>query len=98
MVRQGIHKPSNRKVAIKSYEKSKLYSASRKSGVQNEIHYLKKISHENIVSFHDSVETAKHIHIITEFIPGHSLLNYIKRKPRRCLEEDEAKVVFKQIL
>jgi hypothetical protein len=61
IVKQALHKPTNRKLAVKIYEKSKLVDPQRKSSVKREIQILKKIDHSNIVKLHEVIETAKQV-------------------------------------
>jgi MAP/microtubule affinity-regulating kinase len=44
-----MHKSSNRKVALKIYEKYKLLDPQRKKSVRREIRLLEKINNNNIV-------------------------------------------------
>ncbi len=48
-VRIGLHKPSNKKVAIKVYEKTKLMEPQRRKSVKREIKIMERMTHEHIV-------------------------------------------------
>jgi hypothetical protein len=61
IVKQALHKPTNRKVAVKIYEKSKLLDPQRNSSVKREIQILKKIDHVNIVKLHEVIDTPKQV-------------------------------------
>ena len=98
VVKAAVHKPSNRKVAIKTYEKSKLVDASRKKSVQREIKILHRLDHPNIVKLHEVVDTPKHLHLVLECIVGCSLNDMIKSKADNKLTEQEAKKVYTQLL
>jgi len=69
-VRVALHKPSNKKVAIKSYEKEKIKDPARKKSVKREIRLLENINHANIIKIYDTIETNHHINIIMEFVNG----------------------------
>lgn len=98
VVREGFYKPSNERVAIKTYEKHKLCTEIKRKGVFNEIKIIGKLEHPNVVKFLTAIETARHIHIVMEYISGKSLYHYMKTTPERRLSENEAQPIFCQIL
>lgn len=67
VVKQGLHKPTNKKVAIKIYEKIKLLDTQRKNSVKREITILKKLEHSNIVKLHEVIDNTKQVRIILKF-------------------------------
>lgn len=83
-------------VAIKSINKQYLSDFTSKSKVMQEVAILKKIRHKNIICLKDTFETDSHIIFALELCAGGDLLNYVRK--RRKLNENTAKVVFKQIL
>ena len=98
VVKYGIHKATNRKVAIKIYEKSKIIDINRQKSVQGEIKILSKIDHVNIVKLYQTIDTAKYLYIILEFVSGCSLSTLLKRKINRRMEEFEANKLFRELL
>jgi tRNA A-37 threonylcarbamoyl transferase component Bud32 len=98
IVRSAIHKPTNKKIALKTYEKSKLLDPHRKRCVKREIEILGLLSHQNIVKLYEVIDTSKSLHLSMEYVGGNSLHGYLKRRPNRRLEEIEAVRLFKQIL
>ncbi len=66
--------------------------------MQREIKILSRLKHENIVKLKEAIETTRHVNIVTDFIPGHTLHQYLKTKPGRRLPEEEAKRLFRQIV
>lgn len=44
-----------------------------------EAELLKSLNHQNVVGFRGSVETAKHIHFVLEFVEGGSLYRMVKK-------------------
>jgi tRNA A-37 threonylcarbamoyl transferase component Bud32 len=98
IVKYGIHKATNRKVAIKIYEKSKISDINRQKSVQGEIKILSKIDHPNIVKLYQTIDTQKFLYIILEFISGCSLSTLLKRKINRRMEEFEANKLFRELL
>ncbi|CAG9326766.1 unnamed protein product [Blepharisma stoltei] len=97
-VKFATHTPTSRKVALKIYEKIKLLDLSRKKNVLKEIEILEMLDHPNIVKFYEIVETSRQLHIVMEYVAGCSLHGYLKRKPNRRLEENEAKKITTQIV
>jgi hypothetical protein len=63
IVKQGLHKPSNKKVAIKIYDKVKLLDTQRKNSVKREIQILKRLDHQNIVKLHEVIDNPKQVKI-----------------------------------
>lgn len=61
IVKQGLHKPSNKKVAIKIYDKVKLLDTQRKNSVKREIQILKRLDHQNIVKLHEVIDNSKQV-------------------------------------
>jgi len=98
IVKSAIHKLSNKKTAIKIYEKYKLLDPQRKSNFKKEIDILKKIDHTNIIKLYEVIDTSKQLLIIMELATGISLLNYLKAKPNRRMDEIETKEIFYQII
>lgn len=97
-VRLAIHNETNRKFAIKTYDKYQILDPQKKNNMMREIEILKKIDHPHIVKLFETVDSSKHFHLIMEYVPGVSLYTHLKSKPNNCLEENEAKRIFKQIL
>ena len=98
IVKEGIHKETGKKYAIKIYEKFRISGEDKRKNIESEINILKTIEHENIAKLYDSVDTPKQIFLILEYAHGISLLNYTKKKYHRKLSEDECRVIFRQIV
>jgi len=98
VVKSGVHKESNRPVAIKVYEKYKLISSQRKNCVNREIRILKKLDHQNIVKLYEIIDTSRQLYLIMELVRGRSLLSYVRAKSGKKLEEPDAIRIFKQVL
>ena len=98
LVRIGFHKPSNKEVAIKIYEKSKLVEPQRRKSVKREIKLMERMKHPNICSLYDVLETSTQLFIVMEYVGGDSLHSYLKAQPNRRLPEKEARRVFRQML
>lgn len=85
-------------MAIKIYEKSKLIEPQRRKSVKREIKLMERMSHPNICSLYDVLETNTQLFIVMEYIGGDSLHSYLKSQPNRRLPEKEARRIFRQIL
>ena len=84
--------------ALKTYEKYKLNDSHKMNNVRREIIILRKMSHENIVKLKYAFEDSRKIHLVLEFVGELSLQSYIKSKPIKKLDEEEAKRLFKQVI
>ncbi len=61
VVKQALHKPTSRKMAVKIYEKVKLLDAQRKNSVKREIEILKKLDNMNIVKLIEVIDNSKQV-------------------------------------
>lgn len=95
-VNLAIHKETGDLVAMKSINKQYLAESTSKNKVMQEVTILKMINHKNIMWLRETFETEKHVIFVLELCPGGDLLNYVRK--RRKLNENTAKVIFKQIL
>ena len=98
VVRFATHKTTNLKVAIKSYEKTKLLDSHRKLSVKREIAILEKLNHQYTIRLLETIESPKHLNLVLEYVGGVSLHSYIKQRVNRRLEPAEAWRLFKQVL
>lgn len=94
-VRFGFHKPTEKKVALKIYKKYKLEEPNRRKSVKREIKLMEKMKHDSIVQLFEIIDTQKYVILVMEFVGGGSLHGYLKSKPKRRLEEWDAKRIFK---
>ena len=76
---RGIHKQSQRIVAIKILEKENL-SSQEMDMIQNEIEILKICQHPNILKLYDVIENHEKLYIITELIEGPELYAYLEKE------------------
>lgn len=97
-VRLGVSCASGEKVAIKIYEKAGLSNPNKRKSVEREIKILSKLKHKNIIRLISTVENMSTINLIFEYVSGCSLLDYLKSRSSRKIEEYQAKCIFKQIL
>jgi len=95
-VRAAWHRLTGSKVAIKTYDKSKLKDPAHWKRVHSEIKIMEQVSHPRIVRMYEAVETPKRMHLIMECLDGGNLCSYVKAKRR--LSEDESRKIFFQVL
>ena len=97
-VKCAKHKITQVKYAVKIYSKLSLFDPQKKTSVKNEIENLKLLSHTNIVKFHEVIESQTNLYLIMEYVNGISLRDYINQKEQKLLNENETKLIFKQIV
>ncbi|KAL4503612.1 hypothetical protein ABPG73_017355 [Tetrahymena malaccensis] len=97
-VRLATDLTTNEQVAIKFYDKYKLFDPQKKKNVQREISILKKICHPHCIGMQKTFENSKYICVVMEYVGKDSLYTYLKSFEGRKLPEDEAKRIFKQII
>jgi MAP/microtubule affinity-regulating kinase len=59
VVRLGLHKQLNQKIAVKIYEKVKLLEPNRRKSVKREIKIMEKLDHPNITKLYEVFESYK---------------------------------------
>ena len=96
IVRLGINKQTNEKVAIKELLKNQIIENNDKNRLEREIKILKNIRHPNIINLYNIIQTEKKYYLITEYIEGRELFEYIIKK--RKLDEFESCKFFQQLI
>ena len=94
MVNLGIHKKTQQKVAVKIINKDSIKSIEDKELVKIEIGILKLCHHPNIVRLLDYLENLDYIFIVTEYIEGGTLGQYLKKNNFNFTEQQAANMVF----
>ena len=92
-VYKGIHKTSERIVAIKTLEKENL-NTNEINMIKNEIDILKTCQHPNIVKLYDVIENEEKIHIIMELLEGPDLFSYLEKKNFDINELEASKIIY----
>ncbi|ETW06218.1 CAMK/CAMK1 protein kinase [Aphanomyces invadans] len=95
VVREGVHKGTGSKYAIKCIQTSSLSTADVQ-GLRQEIAILKQLSHPNIMSLHDVIEEPGMTYLVTEFIAGGELFDRIVEKT--FYSENEARDLVRVLL
>ena len=92
-VRLAINKQTGHKRAIKSIEKSIFPKTFL--DFKQEFELLKSLDHPNIVKAYECFEDTTYIHIVTEYIPGGQLIDYIVQQQK--VSESSSSEIMKQI-
>ncbi|XP_050724800.1 maternal embryonic leucine zipper kinase-like [Eriocheir sinensis] len=92
-VKLATHLLTGEKVALKIMDKRQLGEDLPR--IYLEIEAMKQLSHQHICKLYQVIETDSKIFMVLEYCPGGELFDYIVERDR--LEEDEARVFFRQI-
>ena len=95
VVKLAINNQTREKVAIKIINETKL-PKEEKLNFLREIEILKELKHPNIIRIFSHINKEKQIYIITEYIKGIELFQYISLKKK--IPESEACIYFQQII
>ena len=91
----GQHKKTKQQVAIKILKKEKIEYLHEFEIIRNEIDILKLCYHPNILRILDNFEDNDYIYIVTEYIDGGTLRDYLKGKKGNLSEKKAAELMFK---
>ena len=95
VVKLAINTQTGEKVAIKIINETKI-AKEQKLNFLREIEILKNINHPNIIRLYCHISKQKQLYLITEYIKGIELFQYISLKKK--IEESEACIYFQQII
>ena len=96
IVYKGIHKKTNKIVAIKVFNKSDM-NVTDYELVKTEMDVLKICHHPNIIKLYDINENEDNIYLIMELCKGSDLFTYIEKRNYK-LKEPRAKEIITQLL
>ena len=96
VVKLGINKITNEKVAIKILKKKKMQKAKDRSRLEREISILKRLHHINVIKIHKIAEEIDNYFIVMEYCENGELFNYIVSHQR--LSEEETAYFFYQLI
>jgi len=96
VVKLGINKITNEKVAIKILKKKKMQKSKDKSRLEREISILKRLNHINVIKIHKISEEPDNYYIVMEYCENGELFNYIVAHQR--LSEEETAYFFYQLI
>lgn len=95
LVKLGIHKKTEEKVAIKIIKKDSMDQKDLEL-VRSEIDIMKLCKHKNIVGLLDHYENNEYIFIVMEYLAGGDLGNYAKKR-KYDFSEEEVRIILYQI-
>lgn len=97
-VYKAVYLPTDARIAIKLYMKSKAQDKLRQKSIKREIKILSKLKHENIVRFIDCFSTSENVYLVVELVDGTSLYELLKKQSNRRISESSARSIIKQVL
>jgi serine/threonine protein kinase len=100
-VRLGTHRSSGRMVAVKIVEKKRFALQQGEfsfASLQSEVEILRKMNHANIIGVWDVFDDPKNFTMVLELVSGGDFFDYIVGRAPNPFTEDEAKVLFVQLL
>jgi serine/threonine-protein kinase ULK/ATG1 len=50
----------------------------KRKAMQREIAVLKRLQHPSVITLHDLIDTPKQMHLVTDYIKGISLQQYVR--------------------
>ena len=95
-VKLATHMRTGIKVAIKVLNKERIKKLDMSAKVKREIKILHSFNHPHIVRLYEVIDTPTDIFLVTEYVSGGELFDYIVRRGR--LPENEARRFFQQII
>lgn len=66
--------------------------------IHREIYILAGLEHPNIMKLFEVIDSPSKCHLVMELCHGKNLYHYIKKRPSKCLNEEEAIPIFRQIV
>lgn len=94
-VKLGVHLLTGERVAVKVLEKDRITDKGDVKRVTREIQILKHIQHPHVVNLLEVIEKPRHIYLVTEFVAGGELFEFIVAHGR--LQETQACRIFRQV-
>ena len=83
------------KVAIKTIKKSKIETEADLIRIRREIQIMSSVQHPNIIHIYEVFENKEKMVLVMEIAAGGELYDFLSE--RKCLEENEARRIFRQI-
>ena len=96
VVKLGMHRITQKKVAIKILDKKKIESKDDLERIIREMQILTEMDHPNVIKVFKIYEEENNFSIIMEYCEGGELFNYIVKKRR--LSEEESSFFFYQLI
>jgi len=87
---------TNERVAMKTIDRTKLFTAALKKTVEQEVRILKRMNHDGVVRLFEVIETPRAIHMVMEYSPGGNLQQLVRALKR--IGEERAQPLFRQMI
>lgn len=91
----GIHRFTNKEVAVKIIDKSNLNTNSLEK-LFREVSIMKLLNHPSIVKLYEVIETEKTLYLVMEYVQNGEVFEYLVKHGR--MKENFARKKFRQIL
>lgn len=96
-VKMAKHRELDIPIAMKIYDKKKMSQQAQKN-LEREVQILYQMKHPNIIRLHHQIVTDKQIYLVMEYTSPTCLNTYMRGRPYKRISEDDAKVIFKQLV
>ncbi|KAI8370948.1 kinase-like domain-containing protein [Blakeslea trispora] len=91
------HLETQQQVAIKIIDKQ-AHDYRVMSRLVREISLMEILQHESIVQLNETYESCDSLFLVMEYVPGCNLDEYLQKKNKGALDEDEARQLFRQLV
>ena len=95
-VKLAMHELCGQKVAVKILNRKRIRILNMEEKVKREINILKLFVHPHIIRLYEVINSPSDVFVITEYITGGELFDYILDRGR--LSEDESRRFFQQMI
>ena len=93
-VRKAQCKIDKKHYAIKTYNRMQIPDTLKKKAIISEIEILESLDHQNIIRSYCKFENTRNIHIVMDFAGEVNLKQFLAKRKRGKLQENEAKHIF----
>jgi calcium-dependent protein kinase len=94
-VYEAVNQLTSDRRAIKVISKRKIKSVNLEKFME-EVNILRQLDHPNIVKLYEFFEDSRDFYLVTEYLTGGELFDYLTKKG--CLNETEAATIMEQLL
>ncbi|KAG1472042.1 hypothetical protein G6F56_001774 [Rhizopus delemar] len=91
------HTETQQKVAIKIIDKQ-AHDYRVMSRLVREIAIMELLQHDSIVKLYETFESCDSLFLVMEYVPGWNLDEYLQKQQEGCLDEDQARLIFRQLV
>ena len=88
----------NKKVALKVMTLSQIEDPYVRKNVQREANIMSRLNHPHVVALHEVYSSKDFFCLALDFFPGGNLCDLVQDHPNGKLEEEQARIYFKQLV